>query len=136
MKKSSIMKKTYGSYREETCIFCSERAICMNEQNLPTCTKHKHELVDMNKVKCSCGDFLDIKEGKYGSFFLCMNCGPMSIAKIKEINTIKPNDFSAKQPEKTTSNSVYKSANSTTFNKTSTPSNTTIRSDDPDYFDD
>ena len=126
------MKKVYGSYREENCIFCGERAICMNEQNLPTCVKHKHETVNMDKIKCSCGEFLDIKEGKFGSFFLCMNCGPMSIAKIKEINDIRPEEAALK----TESNSVYKNPNSTTFNKSNTSSNTVIRSDDPDYFDD
>ncbi len=124
------MKKVYGAYREETCIFCGERAICMNRQDLPTCVKHKHDEVDMDKIKCSCGEYLDIKQGKYGSFFLCISCGPMSIAKIKEINEIKP-----KSNAVSSSNSVYKQSNSTTFNKSSS-TNVTIRSDDPDYFDD
>ncbi|MBU0472455.1 MAG: hypothetical protein KKF89_03820 [Nanoarchaeota archaeon] len=70
------------------CVFCSRQAITKNEQKLPTCNIHKKEtLPDM---KCVCGEYLMIKESKYGPFFICMNCGPVSIRKALSINPIKP----------------------------------------------
>jgi len=37
-------------------------------------------------LKCVCGEWLDIKKGKYGPYFHCLNCGNVSFKKGLEIN--------------------------------------------------
>ena len=73
------MRKVYGSYQVPKCAFCGLQAIVKNKQNIPVCQKHKNE--NISTIKCVCGSYLQLKEGKYGTFFLCDNCGPMSLAK-------------------------------------------------------
>ena len=149
------MRKVYGASQVNECIFCGEHAYSLNPQRIPVCAAHKNAEVDMDKLKCSCGDYLDVKEGKFGAFFLCFKCGPRSISKMKEINEIKP-----KGERQKTMNNEYKNdhqdinrpdkiapktSNSSkytikgTFNATGDnpeeKKNITITTDDVDYFD-
>jgi len=57
------------------------------------CRGHKNAV--LNDMRCICGEYLDIKKGKYGYFFLCMNCGPQNAKKVFSINEVK--DVSKKQ---------------------------------------
>lgn len=117
------MRKEYGKSSIDKCIFCDDNAFSYNDQRFPVCKDHKNAIVDMDKIKCSCKSYLDIKQGKYGTFFLCMNCGPVSIAKVKSINDIidKNNpDF-----KKKTSDLKIKKTNSGEY---------TITTNDIDYF--
>ena len=146
------MKKTYGSYQVNQCIFCGTAAYSVNPQGIPVCNNHKSAEVDMDAIRCACGDYLDIKEGKFGAFFLCMKCGPRSIAKVKEINTItirgapKPpidrfkqnsNSLSSNSSQSNSSSSSSSSSGSSGSSKT--PYDPTkelvITTDDVDYFD-
>jgi len=66
------------------CTFCGGQAVNKNQQKFPVCIVHKtQEYPDM---KCACGEYLLIKESKYGPFFLCMDCGPVSVNKAKSMN--------------------------------------------------
>lgn len=79
-----VRKKIYGQSRNEECPFCGKISSTNNEQGIPTCQDHKKtELLDL---KCMCGDWLDLKQGKYGPFFICMQCGPVSFKKALELN--------------------------------------------------
>ena len=40
----------------------------------------------MVDLKCICGEWLDIKNGKYGPYFFCMQCGNISFSKAIEVN--------------------------------------------------
>jgi len=76
--------KRYGSYRVDKCPFCGKQATTSNKQGVPTCIKHKdNELLDL---KCACGDWLDLMDGKYGPYFKCMKCGNVSFSRALEIN--------------------------------------------------
>ncbi|MCF7872204.1 hypothetical protein K9L97_04170 [Candidatus Woesearchaeota archaeon] len=77
-------KKIYGASKIDECFICGEQSTIKNKQGLTTCQKHKDE--ELLDVKCACGDWLDIKQGKYGTFFLCMQCGPINLKKGLEIN--------------------------------------------------
>jgi hypothetical protein len=78
------IKKKYGAYRIDYCPFCGGRSTTTNQQSVPVCIKHKHkELLDL---KCVCGDWLDLKKGKFGPYFNCLNCGNMSFSKALELN--------------------------------------------------
>lgn len=79
-------KKVYGQSKNPTCLFCKKLATTKNKQKVPVCAKHKDAW--LNDFKCVCGQYLDIKESKYGMFFLCMNCGPVSLAKALEFNMV------------------------------------------------
>ena len=58
--------KRYGESRTENCPFCDSRATTTNDQNVPVCMKHKNKLLD--DLKCVCGRWLDLKDGKFGCF--------------------------------------------------------------------
>jgi hypothetical protein len=77
-------KKTYGSYKTDICPFCSKQAITKNSQGVAVCQKHKELL--LQDLKCACGDWLDLKTGKYGLFFTCFNCGPINYNKGLQLN--------------------------------------------------
>jgi hypothetical protein len=66
------------------CVFCERQPVAKNEQGFSTCRVHKTE--SLPDMKCVCGQVLSIKESKYGAFFLCMDCGPISLKKAFDIN--------------------------------------------------
>ncbi|MFP4119271.1 MAG: hypothetical protein ACLFTH_04420 [Candidatus Woesearchaeota archaeon] len=80
-------KKVYGQNGNAECLFCSKTATTKNEQGVPVCKEHTESI--LNDFKCACGEYLDIKESKYGIFFTCMNCGAVSLKKALLFNEIK-----------------------------------------------
>jgi hypothetical protein len=38
-------------------------------------------------MKCACGSWLDMKQGKYGVFYVCLHCGPINMRKALDMNT-------------------------------------------------
>jgi len=77
-------RKTYGVSKTNTCPFCGRPAYNKNSQGVPVCKDHIKE--QLNDLRCVCGSWLDIKEGKYGVFFTCMNCGAINLKKGLEMN--------------------------------------------------
>ncbi|MDO8643306.1 MAG: hypothetical protein Q7R76_07090 [Candidatus Woesearchaeota archaeon] len=112
--------KRYGQSKLEKCPFCGRQALIKNKQDVPVC--HDHKNYSLNEMKCMCGKTLEMRSGKWGIFFSCLNCGNLNLRKALEINEgvhsapIKTNELSTEQPIR------------------STPREITIRSDDPDYF--
>lgn len=104
--------KRYGESKVARCPFCEQQAITKNKQDIPVCLDHKQSV--LNEMKCSCGDYLELKIGKYGPYFNCLHCGNMNMKKVFEINKIE--DVSGNKP-------VRKQ-----------PKEIVIRSDDPLYF--
>ena len=82
------MYKKYGESRIDSCPFCGKISTTKNEQKIPVCINHKNE--KLPEMKCICGEWLDIQESKFGSYFRCMRCGNISFKKAMEINQIKP----------------------------------------------
>jgi len=124
------MREIYGSSNVDSCIFCSARALALNEQQFPVCTNHRNAIVNMDKLKCPCGSYLDIKKGKYGAFFLCMNCGPRSISKIRELNEIED---SSGDTHRRSDNSKQQSSTAQKISPEH-PKEYTITTNDADYF--
>ncbi|MBI3026640.1 hypothetical protein HYY70_00870 [Candidatus Woesearchaeota archaeon] len=109
--------KKYGQSKIDKCPFCQKHATAMNSQKVPVCQLHKEEMLD--NLRCVCGSPLETLHGKFGVFFSCMKCGNMNLRKTLEFNSIKPKiNNTAKNNEK---NQAKKE--------------TTVRSDDPRYFD-
>ena len=81
--------KRYGQYKEEKCPFCDDRAIAKNKQGLNVCTKHKDE--EIPDIKCVCGSYLELRTGKYGPYFNCINCGNLNLKKGLEMKEFKSN---------------------------------------------
>jgi len=76
--------KRYGQSRVDSCPFCGNRGITSNSQGIPVCLEHKKTLLPDRK--CLCGEWLDLKKGKFGPFFTCMKCGCISFNKGLEMN--------------------------------------------------
>lgn len=80
-------RKTYGQSRIENCPFCQKPGVVKNSQGISVCVKHQKEI--LKDLKCVCGQKVEIRHGKYGVFFNCINCGNLNLRKILEINPIK-----------------------------------------------
>ncbi len=68
-------------------MFCGSSATTTNEQSVPVCISHKKAI--LNDFKCVCGEYLDLRSGKFGLYFSCMNCGNINMNKALEVNEVK-----------------------------------------------
>ena len=87
------MRNRYGESRIDSCPFCGKQGVTKNEQGLSVCINHKKEVLD---IKCACGEWLDVKKGKFGAYFNCINCGNINLRKGLENNS--PKDMKKKNP--------------------------------------
>ena|SRR3989338_1563027 len=110
--------KKYGQSKVDLCPFCKKQATAKNKQSLPVCQNHKKEILD--GMKCICGSTLDMLNGKFGIFFSCMKCGSMNLKKVLEFNAVTPK----------MKNEHFSQSNE----KMQSRKETTVRSDDPRYF--
>jgi hypothetical protein len=78
-------KKEFGKSRIDSCPFCNKQSTTTNSQGVPVCSFHKNTDLIAN-FKCVCNSWLDLKKGKYGVYFNCMNCGNLSFDKGLELN--------------------------------------------------
>lgn len=83
-----FIKKVYGESKAESCYFCDKRATTENSLGIPTCFEHKSK--NAENQKCACGKTLEIRKSKFGAFFVCASCGPVSLKKAKDTKS----DFS------------------------------------------
>jgi hypothetical protein len=73
----------YGETQTTTCVICQRPATMKNQQGLPSCIHHR--TLSLSDLRCVCGKDLEVREGKFGTFFLCLVCGPQSIRRILEL---------------------------------------------------
>ncbi|MBS3127948.1 hypothetical protein J4410_02290 [Candidatus Woesearchaeota archaeon] len=116
-----FIPKKYGKSKVEKCPFCDQQAITFNKQGLIVCRNHISAL--LGEMKCVCGKFADLKTGKWGVYFSCLSCGNVNAKKIFEINNVI--NLNGKNENKSPENIIQKRKN---------PTEITIRSDDPRYF--
>lgn len=120
--------KRYGESRVAACPFCGAHAYAKNEQGIPVCADHKDSsLADM---KCSCGSWLDLREGKWGPFFLCEKCGPVNLNKALEMNADRPREL---QERSTVGNATMGTAQRKNPYVDENGRDIFVRSDDPRY---
>ena len=134
--------KVYGASREDNCPFCGKRAVSKSEQGLSVCLDHKKK--KLQNLKCICGDWLDLKIGKFGPYFNCFKCGNMNFSKAMEINRDLPKDIGYKKQVKSKrtykiENETYKTEQETEkrrkpYKVEKTKKETIIRSDELDFY--
>ncbi|MBR9699861.1 hypothetical protein GOV09_05375 [Candidatus Woesearchaeota archaeon] len=71
--------KKYGFSRKINCPFCQKPSLTENQQGVPVCIQHKNKVLE---IKCLCGDWLDIRKGKFGGYGKCMKCGNVNLSKV------------------------------------------------------
>ena len=76
--------KRYGEAMVAACPFCGAQAYSKNKDDIPVCASHKN--TSFGTMKCMCGKFLDLREGKWGPFFVCEKCGTVNLRKAMEMN--------------------------------------------------
>ena len=76
--------KRYGQSRIDNCPFCGKVAVTKNKQGVPVCSSHKDDR--LQDLKCVCGEWLEVNEGKWGAYFRCINCGNINFRKAMEMN--------------------------------------------------
>lgn len=121
--------KRYGESRIETCPFCGRQAINKNPQGVPVCKDHKDK--NLPEMKCACGSYLYMQEGKFGIYFNCMKCGNMNLNKVLEIN---PNIMHAEKAKEHVKEKNSLPVHKSEIAKKQAARTETIRSDDPRYF--
>lgn len=114
--------KKYGQSKIQTCPFCGKTAVCENSQCIPVCSNHKNEKLD--NFKCVCGEYLEVRKGKFGPYFYCMNCGNINFKKGLEMNPIPKN----------VKKEVIKKTSEKNNSVKHTPKEITITSEDVEYF--
>lgn len=83
--------KRYGQSKVSKCPFCGRDAFSQNSQKIPVCKEHKDNM--LKDMKCACGSWLDMREGKFGVFYTCINCGPVNMNKALEVNNPTENSL-------------------------------------------
>ncbi|MBU1112112.1 MAG: hypothetical protein KJ896_05005, partial [Nanoarchaeota archaeon] len=81
--------KKYGQYKVSRCSFCGKVATCKNEQGAEVCPAHKKNVVE--EIRCKCGSWLELKDGKFGPYFNCLNCGNINFQKGMEMKSLPIN---------------------------------------------
>src|SRR3990167_4246422 len=76
--------KRYGQSKIYPCPFCKKASITKNSRGVPVCLAHKEAALP--EMKCACGNYLNMMEGKFGIFFSCMSCGNKSLSKVLAMN--------------------------------------------------
>ncbi|MBD3248731.1 hypothetical protein GF336_01680 [Candidatus Woesearchaeota archaeon] len=89
--------KRYGQSKENVCPFCGKNAVTENKQGIPVCMKHKEKFID---AKCMCGNWLDVRKGKFGPYFFCIRCGNINFRKGMEMNPQIIKDKPEEKPAK------------------------------------
>ena len=80
------LPKRYGQSQIAKCPFCGQQALAKNHQKIPVCLKHKEK--ELPPMKCACGSYLDLVQGKYGPFYNCFKCGTINMKKALELNPV------------------------------------------------
>jgi hypothetical protein len=75
--------KRYGESRIDTCPFCGKQGTLKSRQGLIVCAEHKDSILP--DIKCVCGSCLDLVTGKFGPYFVCLNCGNINLKKGLEL---------------------------------------------------
>lgn len=71
----------------EKCIVCGATCTTYNSQQLPVCKEHaNYEILDLRCPYCK--SYLDVRKGKYGSFFTCISCGTITVHKLKSFGNV------------------------------------------------
>lgn len=79
-------KKVYGASRMEKCPLCGDAAVARNPQGIPVCNDHRTYTIEL---RCACGKPLEPKDGKWGTFFVCIDCGAISWHKAMAMNDLE-----------------------------------------------
>jgi hypothetical protein len=139
-------KKVYGDYTSTGCHWCGKTATNQNVQGLSVCKNHTEKR--MEDIKCACGSWLELRAGKYGSYFNCLNCGNMNYDKGMKMKDVMSSTLSSVKPQIYNHSSSYLESDKShgtqevrTINKNhdraisfDRKKETTVRSDDPLYF--
>ena len=83
-------KKVYGRSKQINCPFCDKLATQKNEAGVDVCRFHTKSV--LQEVKCTCGSWLEPRVGKFGTYFNCINCGNLNMAKVNEIKAMTMKD--------------------------------------------
>ena len=114
--------KKYGQSKIFNCPFCGKQAIAKSHQGIPVCLVHKE--ASLQNLKCLCGEYLELKDGKYGPYFTCIKCGNINFKKALEINP----DRNVEQQKS------HASKKSSTLKYPAERKEITVRSDELDFL--
>jgi len=125
--------KRYGQSRVNNCPFCGKIGVAKSKQGVPVCLAHKTENLD--NLKCVCGEYLDVFEGKWGPYFRCMNCGNINFKKGLDMNPQVKDRINSEQSNQSDSKDNTSGKDKLQSSKDKTPrKEITVTSDQLDYM--
>lgn len=86
--------KKYGQSRVDYCPFCGKVGTSKNSDGIYVCKNHINS--KLKDIQCLCGEWLELKSGKFGPYFSCMKCGNINFKKAME-NYTESNDNERKE---------------------------------------
>lgn len=119
-------RKVYGQSKISTCPFCGKIATRKTETGLEVCPLHTKE--QLQEIKCTCGSWLEQRAGKFGPYFNCLRCGNINFNKAMEMKALAAVASGTKNVE------LEKPVEKVKFNEKKEPKETTITSQDVEYF--
>ena len=127
-------RKVYGNSKEVHCPFCQRLATQKNEQGVEVC--HLHLKSVMEEIKCTCGGWLEQRNGKFGAYFNCLKCGNINFQKGMEMKKItmteKPVSVIVDKPKIERS---FESNYNNKYSEKKERKEITVTSHDVEYFD-
>ena len=90
--------KRYGESKKQECPFCGKLATAKNAQGIPVCFSHKNATMD--DFKCICGKWLEVRTGKFGPYFHCINCGNINWNRGLEMNSFNKHEATKKEEKR------------------------------------
>lgn len=79
--------KVYGESQVQSCAFCASVATQRSDVGVYVCHRHKQQCLE--EIKCTCGNWLEQKSGKFGPYFHCYKCGNVSFKKGMELKELQ-----------------------------------------------
>ena len=98
--------KKYGQSKVDLCPNRKKVATTKNKQQIPVYYAHKASI--LQDLTCFCGDTLEKKDGKFGIYFNCTNCGNINIKKALEMNPELGKESKKEEKTKPTKNKQKK----------------------------
>lgn len=79
--------KRFDGGRQDTCPFCGKNATVTTGEGLLVCSDHRNDSLPF--IRCTCGEILEQRAGKFGPYFNCFSCGNISFAKGMELKAMQ-----------------------------------------------
>ncbi len=128
--------KVYGESQVQSCAFCASVATQRSDVGVYVCHRHKQQRLE--EIKCTCGNWLEQKSGKFGPYFNCFKCGNINFRKGMELKALQESKIrqdSARAVQEVKKQEPLPEEKKSVSSEKREPKEITIDTNDVQYFD-